>query len=147
MVKVIVIDAEKQVLGRMASYAEKKALMGEEVVVVNCERAYVSGSSRNIEELNLAMLEIKNKGNFNKGPYHARRPDNYVRRVIRGMLPWNTLRGREAYKRVKVYIGVPLSELTKYNIPLPKKEEQLPRKRLRRKSTVADICKSIGGKW
>lgn len=143
----IVIDAQRQVLGRMASYAAKCALNGEEVYVLNCEKAYVSGSPKNIQEENLAMLEIKNKGNFKKGPYHARRPDRYVRRAIRGMLPWKSLRGREAYQRVKVYIGVPQGELAKFNVPLPKKEQQLPIKKLRRKSTVADICQAIGGKW
>ncbi len=143
----LVIDAEKQVLGRMASYAAKKALMGEEVVVVNCEKAYVSGNPKVTERENLAMLEIKNKGNFNKGPYHVKRPDRYVRRAIRGMLPWKTLRGREAYTRVTVYIGVPAKEMAEKNAPMPKKEEQLPKKKLRRKITVADICKSIGGKW
>jgi large subunit ribosomal protein L13 len=144
---VIVIDAERQVLGRMASYAAKKAIMGEQVVVVNCEKAYVSGNPKTIERENLHMITLKNKCNFNKGPYHSRRPDNYVRRAIRGMLPWKTLRGREAYKRVLVYIGVPENELSKRNIPLPKPEERLDMKKLRRKMTVAQICKTIGGKW
>jgi large subunit ribosomal protein L13 len=141
----VVLDADRQIMGRMASEAAKLALMGENVVIVNADKAYVSGSMRSIYEQNLHKLTIKNKGNFNKGPYHPKRPDLYVRRAVRGMLPWRKTRGREAYKRVRVYIGVPLEEMKANNIPMPKKGEAP--KKLRRKVTVAEICKFIGGSW
>ncbi|HYU87190.1 MAG TPA: uL13 family ribosomal protein, partial [Candidatus Bathyarchaeia archaeon] len=38
---------------------------------------------------------------------HPRKPDGYVRRVIRGMLPWKKPGGKDAFHRVKVYIGTP----------------------------------------
>ncbi len=38
---------------------------------------------------------------------HPRKPDGYVRRVIRGMLPWKKPSGKQAFHRVKVYIGTP----------------------------------------
>src|SRR2546427_738765 len=38
---------------------------------------------------------------------HQRKPDGYVRRVIRGMLPWKKPGGKDAFHRVKVYIGTP----------------------------------------
>jgi large subunit ribosomal protein L13 len=141
-VATIVFNAEREVMGRVASYAAKSALMGNDVVIVNAEKAYVSGSMVNIYEQNLAKLTIKNKGNFNKGPYHAKRPDLYVRRAVRGMLPWKKTRGREAYKRVKVYIGTPQEKLEGLKVP-----ECAPSKKLRRKVTVAEICKFIGGNW
>jgi large subunit ribosomal protein L13 len=129
----------------MASEAAKQALMGEEVVIVNAEKAYVSGDMRTVFRENAEKLEIKNKANFNRGPYHPKRPDNYVRRAIRGMLPYSRIRGREAYKRVRVYVGVPEAELKSRSITLPKKEA--PKKKLRRKVTVAEICRYIGGSW
>lgn len=138
----IVINAEREVLGRIASYAAKNTLMGNDVVIVNAEKAYVSGSMDNIYEQNLQKLTIKNKGNFNKGPYHAKRPDLYVRRSVRGMLPWKKTRGREAYKRIKVYIGAPAEKLGDLKVP-----ECAPSKKLRRKVTVGEICKFIGGSW
>jgi large subunit ribosomal protein L13 len=129
----------------MASEVAKTALNGEQVVVVNAEKAYVSGDMRTVFQENKAKVSIKNKGNVNRGPYHPRRPDNYVRRVIRGMLPWDKDRGRRAYKRVRVYIGVPEGELKKRNIPMP--QPASPRKKLRRKVTVAEVCRHIGGGW
>ncbi|MBD3387569.1 MAG: 50S ribosomal protein L13 [Candidatus Altiarchaeales archaeon] len=141
----LVIDADRRVLGRMASEAAKAALMGEEVVIVNAEKAYVSGNMRSVFRENRDKLEIKNKGNVNKGPYHPKRPDVYVRKSVRGMLPWKSRRGREAYKRIRAYIGIPEDELKRNNIPVPEKSK--PRKKLRRKVTVAEICSHIGGSW
>ena len=140
----IVIDAEREVLGRIASQAAKGVLMGEDVVIVNADKVYVSGAVEMVFRQNYDKLTIKNKGNFNKGPYHPRRPDQYVRRAVRGMLPWKKTRGREAYKRLRVYIGTP--EILKENkITVPSKKA--PAKKLRRKVTVAEICKHIGGSW
>lgn len=140
-----VIDADRRVLGRLASEAAKAALMGEDVVVVNAEKAYVSGDMRSIFRESRQKLEIRNKGNFNKGPYHPKRPDSYVRKAIRGMLPWKKGRGKTAYKRVRVYIGMPKDKLKSIGAALPTK--QAPRKKLRRKITVAELCANIGGSW
>lgn len=147
----IVIDASGLVLGRVCSYAAKKALLGEEVTVINAEKAIISGSKDAVFGDNLSKLEIKNKGNYTRGPFHQKRPDRYVRRSIRGMLPFNKLRGREAYKRVNVYIGAPAEEIkNQYNIDLSKqKKEDLGsiKKTLRRSVTVGEVCKFIGGSW
>ena len=143
----LVIDANRQVLGRLAAKAAKEALNGEEIVVVNAEKAYVSGNPENILKENHDKAQIKNKGNFNKGPYHPKRPDTYVRKSIRGMLPWKRQRGRDAYKRIKVYIGTPSVLFDKMNVPKPKEEDQIQIKKLRRKLTVGQICESLGGKW
>lgn len=143
----MVIDAKKQVLGRMASFAAKKALNGEDIVIVNAEQAYVSGDPKTIHAENHHKSNLKNKSNFNKGPYHPKRPDNYVRKVIRGMLPWKRKRGRQAYKKIMVFCGLPEKELKARAIPMPQKEDQLQKKKLRRKLTVAQICQGLGGKW
>jgi large subunit ribosomal protein L13 len=141
----IVIDAEKEVLGRIASKAAKSALLGEEVYVFNADKAYVSGDMKMVFAQNLEKLTLKNKGNFNKGPYHPKRPDMFVRRAVRGMLPWKKTRGREAYKRIRVYIGAPEAVLKDFSLSLPKKKGA--EKKLRRKVTVSEICKYLGGSW
>ncbi|MCG2895416.1 MAG: uL13 family ribosomal protein, partial [Vulcanisaeta sp.] len=41
------------------------------------------------------------------GPKIPRKPDRILRRVIRGMLPRKSGRGREALRRVRVFMGVP----------------------------------------
>jgi large subunit ribosomal protein L13 len=41
------------------------------------------------------------------GPFHYRRPDRILRRTVRGMLPFKQPKGKQAYKRLKVFIGTP----------------------------------------
>ena len=100
----IVINAENMILGRMSTVAAKQALLGEEVVIVNCEKAIVSG---NRDVLLQKYFSKWKKGIPLKGPYVSRLPDRLVRRTVRGILPWKFTKGREAFKRVMCHIGVP----------------------------------------
>jgi large subunit ribosomal protein L13 len=145
----MIINAEKQVLGRIASYAAKQALLGEDVIVINAEKALVSGRKDSVLAKNLEKLEIRNLGSPRKGPFHQKRPDRYVRRVIRGMIPYKKGRGKEALSRVQVYIGFP-EDVIKNVHKLEKLEVQKlddMKKKLRDYTTVAEICEAIGGKW
>jgi len=147
----IVVDVDGLVLGRACSFVAKKALLGEEVVILNAEKALISGDKDVVLRENLAKLEIRNKGNYTRGPFHQKRADRYVRRAVRGMLPFERIRGREAYERVHVYIGVPVDEVKRdldVDILKQKKEDlSKQKKRMRRAVTVGDLCKSIGGRW
>lgn len=100
-----VIDATNLILGRLASHVAKLALMGEEVVIINCEKAIVSGDRLSLFK---HYLHKRQRGSVTKGPYFPKQPDRLVRRTIRGMLPRETARGREAFKRVMCYLGVPI---------------------------------------
>jgi large subunit ribosomal protein L13 len=100
----IIIDAKGLILGRMSSIIAKRLLQGESVIVLNAEKAAISGKRLQIVKEAKTFLEV---GHPRKGPYHPRRPDRIVRRTIRGMLPWKKPKGRQAYKRLKVYLGAP----------------------------------------
>lgn len=147
----ILINADGHILGRFSAFVAKKALLGEDVIVVNAEKAIISGNKDMVIRKELEKLEIRNKGNYTKGPFHQKRPDKFVRKSIRGMLPWNKDRGREAFRKVMVYIGVPEQEIQKnHNINLKKtKIENLEnlKKDVKRYVTVEEVCRSIGGKW
>src|SRR5689334_25384047 len=91
----------------MASYVAKQALEGRKMVVVNAERAIISGTKARVVARAKTKMKNRTLGNQEKAPTHPRRPDNYVRRVIRGMLPWKKPHGKQAFHRVVVYIGVP----------------------------------------
>jgi len=100
----MIIDATDLILGRVASYAAKKAMLGEKVDIVNCEKAVVTGNKRFI------IADYKRKaarGTHAKGPFFPKVPDRLVRRTIRGMLPHKQPKGRDAFKRVMCYVGVP----------------------------------------
>ncbi len=99
-----VIDATDLVLGRMATTIAKKIIEGEEVAVVNAESAVISGKKKMIIDKYKKAYAAGSKYN---GPFWPKRPDLFVKRSVRGMIPWKKASGKEAFKRLKVYIGVP----------------------------------------
>lgn len=103
----VLLDAKNQILGRLASYAAKHALNGNMVIVLNAEKAVISGRRKNIVEEAKRRLKTRTLANQTTAPMHQRRPDLYVRRVIRGMLPWKKAKGKAAFHRVLVFMGVP----------------------------------------
>jgi len=101
----VVIDATGLVVGRMATFAAKRALEGDEVHIVNAEKAIIVGSSRRaIQDHYLFKRQV---GTQRKGPFFPREPHLMVKRTVRGMIPYQTSSGRAAYKRIKAHIGVP----------------------------------------
>ncbi len=100
----IVIDASSLVLGRMATAVAKRLIQGERIIVLNAEKAVISGRRLSRVREAKTKLEI---GHPRKGPFFARRPDRFVKRTIRGMLPRKKPKGKESYKRLRVFIGVP----------------------------------------
>ena len=102
---VILVNAEAQVVGRMCSKIAKLLLNGEEVIILNAEKAIFSGKKKSkVAEAHL-FLEV---GAPMRGPFHYRRPDRFLRKTVRGMLPFKQPKGKSAYKRLKVYMGIPL---------------------------------------
>ena len=99
-----VINADGLILGRMASIIAKRLLKGEKIAVVNAEKAIISGKKKSKVREAKEFLEVGHPG---KGPMHPRRPDRILRRTIRGMLPYKQPKGKQAYKRLRVFIGVP----------------------------------------
>ena len=100
-----IIDGTNAVLGRLASYSAKQALLGEEIVIVNCDKVIITGNRRDIIE---KFLEKRKKiGSGQKGPKHSRLAHLIVKRAVRGMLSHRSGRGKEAFRRIKCYEGVP----------------------------------------
>merc|ERR1711975_133966 len=105
--KIVVTDARGHLLGRLASFVAKEALLGQKVMVVRCEDIVISGSFiRN--KLKLLMKRNKRMNtNPVKGPFHHRSPADMFIRVVRGMIPHKLYRGSAAFQRVKAVEGVP----------------------------------------
>lgn len=100
----MILNAEGLIVGKVATFAAKQALLGEKVEIVNAEKACITGSKKNILEKYDARVK---RGNPFKGPYFPTTPDRILRRTIRGMLPWKTNRGKEAFRQVMCYLGTP----------------------------------------
>ena len=99
-----IIDADNAVVGRLASIVAKRLLNGEEIIIVNAEKAVIVGNKDYIIN---KYKERRDIGSVRKGPYYPRMPDRILRRTVRGMLPMKKTHGKEAYKRLKVYMGIP----------------------------------------
>ena len=138
----MIIDAKDLILGRMASFAAKRLLEGESVVIVNAEQAVISGRREATLDLYDAWLEIRSVVNPRKGPFHPRKPNDLVRLTVRGMLPFDKPRGREAYRRLKVYVGVPAEFEGKELESLP--GAKLERLGTRRFIRVGELSRHLG---
>lgn len=138
----MVIDGNNLILGRAASFAAKMALEGESVVIVNCEKMIITGNPKRIFQ---KFKERQDRGGPYTGPFFPKMPDRIVRRVIRGMLPHKKGRGKDAYKKVKCFIGIP-------NEFKNKKFETVKNADAGKLSTVkfitiADLSKFYNKKW
>ncbi len=103
-----IYDAKDKVLGRLASTVAKELMLGKKVAIINAEMAYISGNRKTIAKRYRTRLRLQEKENPEHSPYWPRRPDMLVRRIVRGMLPYHKKpSGKSAYKRLRVFIGVP----------------------------------------
>jgi large subunit ribosomal protein L13 len=105
--QVVVVDASGQVMGRLASKVARMLLEGYSVHIVNAPGALISGDKRSILEEWKEFLGVGSLVNPEHGPYHHRRPDHILKGVIRGMLPRDRPRGREALRRLRIYNDYP----------------------------------------
>ena len=103
---VTVIDGRNLIHGRLASVVAEMIMGGEEVVVVNAEAIVITG----VKENTFADFKAKvDRGDTTKrkGPFYPRRADLLFKRCVRGMIPWKTSSGRDAYRRLHVFVGTP----------------------------------------
>lgn len=131
----MIVDASGQVMGRLSSKIAEKLLDGEEVQVVNCEDVIITGDPDNIVE---RYLDKKNAGDPHHGPYFPNSPDGILRRSIKGMLPMNKSRGKDAYKNLKTFPKNPLGEEGE---KLAKEKGEITTNYI----TLAELSKSISG--
>jgi len=101
----IIIDGKNAILGRLASYVAKQAMLGKEIAIVNCDEVVVSGKPRSVIG---EYDEMRKKGGSSlQGPFFPKSPERIVKRTIRGMLSYKQGRGLAALKRVKCYNDTP----------------------------------------
>jgi large subunit ribosomal protein L13 len=136
----VLIDAKGAVLGRLCTDVAKRLLKGDQVIIVNAEKAIITGGRDDV----LARYKFKRDvGGARKGPHYPRMPHLMLKRAVRGMLPYKTSHGRQAYKNLKVHISVPAE--------LKGKELQTVKEALRvttqRYMTLGDVSRVLGAKW
>jgi large subunit ribosomal protein L13 len=105
--KLIVVDASNCISGRICSKISKLLLQGNRVSVVNAEKVMVSGNKYEVIESYKKKLEVGSVTNPIHGPFHPRRPDTIITKMVRGMVPKTKTSGIQAFKKLRVYIGIP----------------------------------------
>ena len=135
--KWFVIDAEDLVLGRLSTEAARilrgkhKAMFaphldtGDHVIVVNCDKVVVTA---NKAEQKLVYRHSGYPGGLKTrtfGQAHAAKPEETVRRAIRGMLPKNRL-GRQMLTKLQVYAGPVHPHAAQKPVPLDLADARRP---------------------
>ena len=75
----MILNAENQIMGRLATYAAKKALLGETVNIINCEKAVITGNKKQIID---RYKKRRARGIPRKGPFFPRTPERIMKRTI-----------------------------------------------------------------
>jgi len=135
-----IIDGDNLILGRLGARVAKLLLTGEQVVIINAERIVISGDPKFVVQRYAKRRLMKDKADPEHSPKWPRRPDLLVKRVIRGMLPYGdkSSRGRNAFHRLRVYLGVPedCKGVTMPDISVSSLQ--------RGYTTVGKLCKQLG---
>jgi large subunit ribosomal protein L13 len=131
-----VIDAENKIAGRLATNLAQKLKDGEEIKVVNAEKAVISGTK---EEVLADYKQKYERGSRDFGPHYPKSPERILKRITKRMLPDNG-KGREMLSNLKMYIGHP-EEIGEAEDPGTKEGDELRNKKYVK---LVEISKHIG---
>jgi len=137
----LVVNGAGCIAGRMCSHVSKLLLKGNRVTIVNAEKAMLSGQRNRTIQLYKEHLEINSATNPIHGPFHPRRPDRILTKMVRGMMPKRKASGIEAFKRLRVYINIP-DQLK--NSTMESFEDSKITKPVSYYITLGDLAKEIG---
>lgn len=137
----LVVDGAGCIAGRLCSNVSKLILKGNRVTIVNAEKAMLSGDRYKTIQLYKEHLEINSATNPIHGPFHPRRPDRILTKMVRGMIPKRKASGIEAFKRLRVYISIP-DQLK--NSSMKSFEDSKITKPMSYYITIGDLAKEIG---
>lgn len=110
------VDAENQVLGRLASRIASRlrgkhkavytphADTGDFIVVINAEKITITGSKAGKKVYYRHTGHIGGLKEITAEKLLAKKPGEVLRLAVRGMLPKNSL-GRRQLKKLKIYAG------------------------------------------
>ncbi|MFH1095609.1 MAG: 50S ribosomal protein L13 [Candidatus Micrarchaeota archaeon] len=137
----IVINAKGQIAGRLSARIAKFLLAGEEVAVIEAQDSVLSGTLQaHIARMHLRRTQ-KDKRDPEKSPKYPKLPHLLFRRMVRGMLPKKSQRGRDALHLFRAYTGTPAALAGEKAVSYP---ELSKADSLRKKITLGQLCKVFG---
>ena len=136
------VDGTNLIAGRVCSNVAKLLRKGNRVSIVNCEKIMIGGKKASIIGEYEDFLKIHSIIHPQHGPFHPRRPDTIIKRMIRGMLPKEKPSKKTDLARLRTYIGVPKEVKSFEKIQFENsKITRLPS----RYTTMAELSRYIGG--
>lgn len=133
-----IVDGSEMIFGRLATTLAKKLLSGEEVHLINAEKIIIKGKPEVIFQRYLTKRGIKHKGTPERSPVWSKVPHMLVKRMVRGMIPKENSRGKEALGRLMVYTGNPKN----LQMNLDTKEAKFDGRT--RFITISELCRKLG---
>ena len=140
--KPIVVDGTNLIAGRVCSNVAKLLRKGNRVSIVNCEKIMISGKKASIIGEYDDFLKIHSIIHPQHGPFHPRRPDTIIKRMIRGMLPTEKPSKKTDLARLRTYIGVPQEVKGLEKIQFEKSKITRASSKY---TTMAELSRYIGG--
>lgn len=120
----------------MCTQVAKRLLSGEEITIVNAEKVRISGNRSQI----IAHYKQRwARGKNFSGPKYPRAADMIFKRTVRGMLEYRKTTGKEALKRLRVYVGVP-RELKDIQTEVPAIAKKAPARSI----YLGEVSKELG---
>ena len=138
----LIIDGKNCVLGRMSATIAKELIKGETVRIINAEKIIITGSPKATISKYKQRLKLHDPAKPEKSRKTPRRPDLFVKKIVRGMIPYKTSNGLAAYRRLMVYMGVP-KEFEGKSIKLAESKSITTDYKY---ITIDELCKNLGWK-
>lgn len=142
--KVVVIDCQGHLLGRLASVVAKELLKGQRIICVRCEEINISGSLHRNRLKYQRFLRLRMNSNPSRGPYHLRAPARILWRTVRGMIRHKVERGQQALSRLQVFEGVPTMAERKKRVVVPSALRLVRLKPNRKFCRLGDLSSRVG---
>jgi len=143
----IIIDGRGHLIGRLAATVAKTVLQGHSVVVVRCEGLNISGSFYRNKLKYLDFLRKRCNINPSRGPFHFRAPSKIFTRIVRGMVPHKTERGKQALVRIRAFEGIPTPYDKKKRVVVPSALRTLRLKPRRRFTELGRLSTEVGWQY
>ncbi|GEM_PF-554428 len=134
-----IFDAAGAVVGRLSAMVVKKLLQGKRIVILNADKAVMSGDPKGVVDRYRAKRGMQNKSNPEHSPKWPRRPDFLYKKIVSGMVPRKPS-GRAAFKNLRIHIGVPSEYAGK-----PVQQYAL-KSNFIKSITLGEICERLGWK-
>lgn len=132
-----IFDAAGAVVGRLAALVVKRLLAGKRVVILNAEKAVISGDPKGVVERYRLKRGMQNKSDPEHSPKWPRRPDFLYKKIFSGMFPRKP-RGKSAFKNLRIHIGVPSEYAGK------KAQQYAVKTGFAKSITLGQICANLG---